>query len=119
MRKKKKNTLVETHLENALTRMFHKNDVIDPQEGAEYVCPTCDQLVKPCEKHFDETCHLMVKGNTEVDLLEKEGSKRLKLVEVVCLECGNAILEKELAKNPLVEVCSSCQNRTIHRGKNR
>lgn len=99
--------------------MFHKNDVSDLQEGEEYVCPTCDQLVKPCEKHSDETCHLMVKGNTEVDLLEKEGSKRLKFKEVVCLECGNAILEKELAKNPLVEVCSSCQNRTIYRGKNR
>jgi len=91
-----------------LSKMLNEREVGSLDEGEEYICPTCNLPVKPCEEHSGNTCPVMIKGETEMAHLEQIESKLTRGESVRCINCGSAIPMRQLERNPLREVCGSC-----------
>lgn len=117
MKKSKKKHPTLSHLDSILSRIIRQDDVSSLEDGQEYVCPTCNHTVKPCEENPQHTCPTMVKEGTQIDLLEQAETKNVQGQSTRCLRCGKQISEKQLEKNPLAEVCQSCQATAIQRKK--
>ena len=74
-------------------------------EGEKFVCSVCQLPVKLCNTDPMKRCeHTMLEG-TELQLLRRAG----KVQVVNCIRCGDAIPKRMLKKNPLAELCPSCQ----------
>lgn len=90
-----------------------KTLILDKSMGEDTVCIVCDTDEKVCEKYPDYRCHDALKGNTELDELEK-ALQRLKDGSFgICLVCGKEIPKDELLKNPTKTICKKCSSKKI------
>lgn len=88
-------------------------------EGELYICPTCNLPVKPCERHSEAICSFMVQENTQLNLLGDSAKSAQKGAKRVCALCGEPLSVALLSRNPLRELCTTCQSHVIktQRGK--
>ncbi len=106
--KRRKSLSTLSRVNSVLTKMSQRSEVGNLGEGAEYICPTCNLPVKPCEEHSTNTCPEMVKGETEIAHLEQIETKTSRGEAVHCVSCGSVIPKRQLQRNPLREICGSC-----------
>jgi len=108
MRKRRKSLSTLSQVNSVLGKMSKRSEVGNLEEGKEYICPTCNLPVKPCEEHSANTCPTMIKGETEIDHLEQIEMRRSRGEEVCCINCGTVIPKRQLQRNPLREICGTC-----------
>lgn len=94
---------------NDVLRQIGKADMsflID--EAEEYICALCDMERKPCEIHAGAKCAMMIREGTELELLRSAEKHQHAHTYGYCAICGNKIQSNLLRKNPLSEVCGTC-----------
>jgi hypothetical protein len=74
-------------------------------EGEKFVCSVCQLPVKLCNSDPTKRCEHMVLEGTELQLLRLAGKQQV----VRCIRCGDVIPERTLKKDPLAELCPTCQ----------
>jgi|GEM_PF-1187287 Zn finger protein HypA/HybF involved in hydrogenase expression len=92
-------------LKAALTELSFTPPALSFAEGETYVCSTCRLPVRQCNTNPDKRCASTLLEGTELNLIRKVGKGK----SVVCIRCGGPIPKKSLEKNPLTELCPSCQ----------
>jgi DNA-directed RNA polymerase subunit RPC12/RpoP len=75
------------------------------KEGESYICAVCELPVRKCNADETVRCSNMLLVGTELQLLRDTGKGR----SVLCIRCGNPLAKRILAKNPLAELCPTCQ----------
>lgn len=88
--------------------------ILDKEMGENSVCIVCDISEKVCEKIPDYRCHDALKGNTELDELEKALQRLHDGNYGICTVCGNEIPKKELDKNLTLTICNNCSSNKKH-----
>jgi len=78
------------------------------EDGELYICPTCDLPLKPCELHSGNRCASMIRGNTQLAIVESTIHESMHSEQRFCLRCGQPIAKRLLSRNPLRELCSEC-----------
>lgn len=92
-------------LKTTLTHMVEIPASTSFKEGERYVCAVCERTVRSCNTDETKRCSHMLLDGTELQVLRE----RERGHEDTCLRCGKPILERERHKNPLAELCLSCQ----------
>ncbi|HXG38117.1 MAG TPA: hypothetical protein VNL36_05030 [Bacteroidota bacterium] len=105
-------TMLVRELRSALTNVHSSNFASSLDEGDTYICSTCDLAIKICAGNPNAICILKVRQNTELDLLLHEYASLLSGSHRHCVECGKTLSTRQLKKNPLLELCSTCRPRT-------
>jgi hypothetical protein len=95
-------------LKTALTEMSFNPPALSVGEGEAFICSVCQLPIKLCNADPDMHCASKLLDGTQLQLLHRSGKGRL----VACLRCGGTIPKKSLEKNPLTELCPSCQRST-------
>ncbi len=78
------------------------------KDGKDYVCPFCDQVVKPCEKDPSIMCERMLLAGTEGKEIENALKYPVESSYGICISCGKKISTSHLKKHPTAELCSVC-----------
>jgi hypothetical protein len=92
-------------LKTALTELSFTPPALSFAEGETFVCSTCHLPIKQCNADPDKQCTSKLVEGTEINLLRQAGKGK----PVACISCGGPIPKKSLEKNPLTELCPSCQ----------
>jgi hypothetical protein len=95
-------------LKSALTELSFTPPALSFAEGETFVCSTCRLPVRQCNADPEKRCSNMLLQGTEIQLLRQTGRAK----SVTCISCGGTIPKKALEKNPLTELCPSCQKAT-------
>jgi RNA polymerase-binding transcription factor DksA len=123
MKRFTENQMRKKNLVNALSRNLDKMSkspwVSSLKDGKDYICPYCDQPVKPCKSNPSAMCEKMLRAGSE----EKQIEEALKECDDnkygVCISCGNKISTAHLKKHPTAEICSQCVRKGHKMGKKR
>ncbi len=78
------------------------------KEGKNFICPYCDQPVKPCEKDPSIMCEKMILAGTEGKEIEDALKNPTECKYGICISCGKRISTAHLKKHPTAELCTSC-----------
>jgi len=105
----------EFALRNVLKKMQFSQDVWSIEEGERYICPTCNIPLKLCQGNPDALCKLKVTENTELSLLFNATGVGGTAVYGRCLLCGKRLSPRRMKKNPLQELCASCEAHKLKR----
>ncbi|OGU25240.1 MAG: hypothetical protein A2X66_06430 [Ignavibacteria bacterium GWA2_54_16] len=92
-------------LKATLTEMAVTPPTASFKEGERYICAVCELPVRQCNADETKRCSSMLLVGTQLQLLRQTGKGR----PILCLRCGRAIPKRALIKNPLAELCPSCQ----------
>jgi hypothetical protein len=96
-------------LKTILTEIAATPSAVSLGEGEAFICSVCQLPVKLCTADPTICCAHMRLDGTQLQLLrttDKRGS-------TACIRCGKTISKKTLAKNPLTELCPSCQKSSL------
>ena len=92
-----------------LTRMTTQPHLGSQAEGEAYVCTVCNLPVKPCEGDPDHECDAKLRGATVLEHLEQASRAAQRGDFGSCAACGKPFTKREKARDPLRELCRSCQ----------
>jgi hypothetical protein len=92
-------------LKTALTELSFTPPALSFAEGESFVCSTCNLPVRQCNADPEKRCVNMLLQGTDILLLRQAGKAK----SAVCISCGGPVSKKSLEKNPLTELCPSCQ----------
>jgi hypothetical protein len=112
----KKKILVKALSKN-LEKMFKSSWVRSLKDGKDFVCPYCDQPIKPCKSNPSAMCERMLLAGTEGKQLEEALKDYDKKQYGVCLSCGKEISIAHLRKHPTAELCTHCVRKGHKTGK--
>ncbi len=104
--KRQFNSALLSKLKTALTEIAATPPALSFNDGEAFVCSVCQLPVKLCSADPTMCCADMRLEGTELQLIRRSGKRK----SVSCVRCGNTIPNKILKKNPLTELCPSCQN---------
>jgi hypothetical protein len=93
-------------LKATLTQMAATPPTASFKEGERYVCAVCELPVRPCNADETRRCSHMILVGTQLQLLRDTEKGNL----VLCVRCGSPLPKRLLRKNPLAELCLSCQH---------
>lgn len=102
-------------MNNLLSRLPDRNPGESKDEGENYICPTCELPVKPCEIHVGACCHLMLKESTELSLLEQRIHEVSHGIDRSCIQCGQMISSRQMKADPMRELCSDCKKKAVRK----
>jgi len=104
-RKKESRDATFRKLRSTLKDIAGTSPAMSFTEGERYVCAVCDLPLKLCLSDPTKQCASMILEGTELRLLLRAARDVSQ-----CVSCGTVISAKVLSKNPLAELCSSCQD---------
>jgi hypothetical protein len=103
--KRHSNPALLNKLKTVLTEIAATPTAMSLSEGEAFVCSVCQLPVKLCTSDPTICCaHMRLEG-TELQLVRSSGKR----ASVTCVQCGTIISKSTLKKNPLTELCPSCQ----------
>lgn len=94
-------------------RRVERGEVCLPADGETYVCSICEAREKPCACNPDYQCPDKILGATQLKSLLELSRRERNGSPAVCLLCGRTLLTRELSRDPLRELCSSCRKRKV------
>ncbi len=106
-RKKDPRDATVRKLRSTLKLIAGTSSAMSFEEGERYICAVCDLPLKLCLSDPTRQCASMILEGTELRLLRRAAREVSQ-----CVSCGTIISTKVLRKNPLAELCSSCQDRS-------
>jgi hypothetical protein len=92
-------------LKATLTEMAVTPSTASFKEGESYICAVCELPVRVCNADETKRCSNMLLVGTQLQLLRETEKGR----SILCIRCGSKIPKSVLTKNPLAELCPSCQ----------
>ena len=93
-------------LKATLTEMAETPPAASFKEGEQFICAVCELPVRQCNADETKRCSNMLLVGTELQLLRQTEKGR----SVLCIRCGGVIPKRVLTKDPLAELCPSCQH---------
>ena len=112
MQKKEKvyfQDLIIDKIEAILQNVFENPDIIlNRSDGEDTVCLVCDLETKVCEFIPDYRCKDALKGNTEINELEKALERIKNGTFGECLACSTPFDIDYLKKNLTILYCNDC-----------
>ena len=99
-------------LRTALKEIAQTSPGLSFEEGERYVCSVCDLPLKLCLADPTKRCATMILEGTELQALRRVAKE----LASRCLSCGSVLPKSLLRKNPLAELCPSCE-RTARKSK--
>jgi len=104
--KQQQGSLTIRKLRSALKHIAETSPRRSFEEGERYICSVCDLPLKLCLADPSKECAAMILEGTELQALRRAAKELLSR----CLRCGSALPKSLLRKNPLAELCPSCQS---------
>ena len=96
-------------LKTMLTEIAATPTAVSLSEWEAFVCSVCQLPVKLCSADPTICCaHMRLEG-TQLQLLRSSEGRG----SAACIRCGKIISKKILKKNPLTELCPSCQKSSL------
>ena len=121
MKRFAENQMKKKILVNALSKNLEKMSkspwVGSLKDGKDYICPYCDQPVKPCKSNPSTMCEKMLRAGSEGKQIEEALKDCDENTYGVCISCGNKISTAHLKKHPTAELCSQCVPQRRKTGK--
>jgi RNA polymerase-binding transcription factor DksA len=105
------NRNIESRMNAVLRRLGECAPEHLTDEAEAYICALCDMERKPCEIHAGIKCSMMIKAGTELEHLRAAGGRNRWNTYGFCLRCSNPIESAALDRDPLAELCNSCNSR--------
>ena len=91
-----------------------KELILDKQMGEDSVCTVCDSLEKVCEKYPEYRCPDALKGNTQLDELEKALQRLKEGTYGYCAICGEPLPKDYLLKHLTASTCPECSSAAVY-----
>ncbi|HEY4613823.1 MAG TPA: hypothetical protein VII11_12625 [Bacteroidota bacterium] len=104
-------------LRETLSKATHSESISSLDDGEQYICTLCDLPVKPCLYKPSINCLTKVRTNTQLDFLSQAYRNAQNGTYGFCVKCHEPLTRRQLNKNPLQELCSSC-NAKLSKAKN-
>ncbi len=105
------------NLRSTVNHMESSPLIASLEDGDRYICSQCDLPVKVCELNPRASCQFKVLESTELDLLRLMSRDLLAGKAGTCLFCGTPLSPQQLNRNPLRELCATCQSRAQKKRK--
>ena len=102
-------------MKNLLSKLPDRNPREMMDDAETYICPTCQLPVKLCDLQSGACCHLMIKGNTELSLIEQRIWEVSHGIERSCIRCGRSMTTRQLKTDPTRELCPDCRKRAVRK----
>jgi RNA polymerase-binding transcription factor DksA len=121
MKRFAENQMKKKILVNALSKNLEKMSkspwVRSLKDGKDFICPYCDQPVKPCKSNPSAMCEKMLRAGSEGKQIEEALKDYDENKYGVCLSCGKSISTVHLKKHPTAELCTHCVRKGHKTGK--
>lgn len=104
-----------THWRTTLTAMESSPFLCNSLDGEEFICSTCDQVVKPCLRYAGKECPDKIQAGTQLSVIRERFRSAENGRLPVCGVCGRTLTAGQLRYRPLSDVCPTCRGSVIRK----